>query len=101
MIPLPGHCCRCRVNAGLSCAGHSLEQMAFCDKHRSEMPNVLPDIPLELSGPDQTLDISDAVLTGGCFFMAAVAPSDHMAPVPCLVFRFTDSHGDFIRPIAL
>jgi hypothetical protein len=60
------------------------------------------DLPFEENPPGQTLDVSNAVLSGGLIIVAAAVPVPEHGMCPALLFRFTDPHGAFYdRPILL
>ena len=58
------------------------------------------DLPFEENPPGQTLDLSDAKLSGGCVVLASVVPFPD-DPKPALVFRFTAPDGRFYAPIVV
>lgn len=59
------------------------------------------DLPFEEAPPGQTLDLSDAAISGGLVVMAATMPVPDVGTLPALVFRFATPTGQFYRPILL
>jgi hypothetical protein len=58
------------------------------------------DVPFEEGPRGQTLDLSDAHLSGGLVVLAASVPIGDERK-PALVFRFTTPHGEFYPPMLL
>lgn len=59
------------------------------------------DVPFERNPPGQTLDLSDALLSGGVVVLAASVPVDGVGTKPGLLFRFTSPLGEFYPPMLL
>lgn len=58
------------------------------------------DMPFEEGPPGQTVDLSDANVSGGAVVIAGVLPVGH-STMPALVFRFATPDGRFYPPMVL
>lgn len=59
------------------------------------------DLPFQPAGDGATIDLSDAVLSGGMLVAAAAVPIPHVGNCPGLVFRFSRYDGHLLRPVVL
>jgi hypothetical protein len=59
------------------------------------------DLNLPFEPSSGQLDMSDGALAGGVIVIAGHIHVPDVGPMPCLIFRFTNPDGTFMRPVTL